>query len=74
MLTTAFEATLQSGRLLSEAANINTRDIHAMAAVFDMLITLAIIMPGTSTSYFAQWHTLVTFAWSLDTLTDLLQL
>ncbi len=50
MQTTAFEATLQSCRLLSEAANINTRDIHTMAAAFDMLIAPGIVMPCTSIS------------------------
>jgi hypothetical protein len=72
--TTAFEATVQSGRLQAEAASINTNNMHDMAAAFDSLIAPAIVMPGTRMRYFAQWRTLATFAWSLDALDNLLPL
>ncbi len=58
----------------AEEANINTNDMHDMAAAFDSLIAPAIVMPGTRVRYFAQWRTQATFAWSLDTLDNLLPL
>jgi integrase len=72
--TTPFEATIQSGRLRAAAATINTNNLAAMATAFDNIIAPAIVMPNTRARYFAQWRTLVTFAWSLDALQEILPL
>ena len=69
---TAFEAP-ESSNLLHEHESVQRLDsIDMWASAFDKLVLPAVITPGTRAGYFDQWRSVVTFAYILNVLEELM--